>query len=240
MTSTVFLSAQWRHLVMINYEIDPGILEQYVPKGTQLDLWKGKAYVSLVGFMFLDTRVRGISVPFYRNFEEINLRFYIKHSAPEGERRGVAFIKEIVPSKAVAYIARRVYNEKYIALPMCHRIEKIDTQISVEYGCKFNGKWEKFGVRCSGDPQPIVQGSDVEFITEHYWGYSVYHDGETISYEVQHPRWNVWNADHCEVDEDLKSLYDPVFTPFLEKPPASAFLADGSTVQVFKSSILNQ
>jgi uncharacterized protein YqjF (DUF2071 family) len=33
----------------------------------------------MVGFVFKDTRVLGIKWPFHVNFEEVNLRFYVRH-----------------------------------------------------------------------------------------------------------------------------------------------------------------
>ncbi len=77
-TPAPFLTAEWRHLAMLNYEIDPVILRPFVPSGTELDSWNGKTYVSIVGFLFLKTRVRGLAIPFHQNFEEINLRFYVR------------------------------------------------------------------------------------------------------------------------------------------------------------------
>src|SRR5262245_60741200 len=119
-----FLTAEWRHLVMLNYEIDPAALRARVPAGTELDSWNGKTFVSLVGFRVLRTRVLGVPVLFHRSsigkgisrtswgsFEEVNLRFYVRRRAPEGWRRGVVFVKEIVPKAAVAAVARWVYNE---------------------------------------------------------------------------------------------------------------------------------
>lgn len=238
MLNSQFLTAEWRHLIMINYEVDPAVLMPYLPKGTELDLWEGRAYMSLVGFMFQNARVGGISFPFHRNFEEVNLRFYIKCQTPEGTRRGVAFIKEIVPRWAIAFIARYFYNEKYIALPMRHKIEQGPSQIDVEYEWKFNGKWQKLGVKCLNEPEPIKEGSEVEFIAEHYWGYSVQRDGGTKAYQVQHPKWRVWNVDSYQVDVDVKNLYGPELSPFLEKSPTSCFLAEGSKVQVFKPTII--
>lgn len=217
---------------MVNYEIDPSILSPFIPKGTEIDLWNGKAYISLVGFMFLNTRVLGYSIPFHRNFEEVNLRTYVKR----GDQRGVVFIKEIVPRWAIAYLARCLYNENYIALPMNHLI--IENPFHVEYQWKFNGKWQKIGVDCKGEPQAISEGSEVEFITEHYWGYTTQANGETKAYQVEHPKWRVWEVIHCEVDVDVKN-YDPLFAPFLKKPPSSTFLAEGSAIKVFRSYSLH-
>jgi len=234
MTSALFLSAKWKNLVMINYEIDPSVLSSFIPKGTQLDLWNGKALISLVGFMFLDTYVHGVSIPFHRNFEEVNLRFYIKYNSPEGEHRGVAFIKEIVPRWGIAWLARLLYNENYVALPMRHLVEDQHSQIKAEYQWKFNGTWQKISVRCQGNPRLPLPGSEAEFITEHYWGYSSQRDGETLEYQVKHPHWRIWEVDHCEMAVDIKNLYGSQFVPFLERQPVSSFLAEGSEVTVFK------
>ncbi len=50
--SKVFLTAEWRYLAMFNYEVPPELLAPLVPRGTELDSWQGKVYVSLVGFLF--------------------------------------------------------------------------------------------------------------------------------------------------------------------------------------------
>ncbi|HMJ66854.1 MAG TPA: DUF2071 domain-containing protein, partial [Candidatus Binatia bacterium] len=113
-----FLTAQWRNLAILNFEIAREILEPFVPPGTVLDTYKGKAYVSVVGFLFQDTRLKGVPIPFHRNFEEVNLRFYIRHFSGEDWRRGVVFIKEIVSSVAIAATARIVYNENYVVMEM--------------------------------------------------------------------------------------------------------------------------
>lgn len=230
----VFLSAEWRHLVMLNFEVDPSILQKFVPFGTVLDLWQGKALVSLVGFMFLNTRVLGMSIPFHRNFEEVNLRFYIKRPHPEGDRRAVAFVKEIVPRWGIALVANVLYNENYIALPMRHAIEQHDNKISLAYDWKFNGRWNRLGVHCKGEPAMPLKNSEAEFITEHYWGYAAQRDGGTVEYQVVHPQWRVWNASEVVPDFDAQGLYGEQFAPYLNKPPVSAFLAEGSSVTVSK------
>src|SRR5262245_30634025 len=123
MGNQVFLTAEWRYLAMINYQVDPSILQASVPAGTELDQWRGRTFVSLVGFLFLKTRVLGLRIPFHENFEEINLRFYVRRRGAEGWRRGVVFIREIVPRQAIATAARIFYNENYAARRMSHRIE---------------------------------------------------------------------------------------------------------------------
>ena len=231
----VFLTAEWRRLAMLNYEIDPAALMAYVPAGTELDDWEGRHYVSVVGLLFVDTRVWGVSVPFHRDFEEINLRFYVRREVGDEVRRGVVFVKEIVPKRAIAVVARGVYNENYVAMPVSHAVER-------DYGggCKVGYRWGKaaeehrLSVRVEGEAGALADGSEEEFITEHYWGYVGQRDGGTLEYEVEHPRWRVWRAREAELRCDVERLYGEEFADALGGEPASAFLAEGSAVVVRK------
>jgi len=238
MTNRRFLTAEWRHLAMLNYEIDSAVLEPYVPSGTELDSWNGKTFVSLVGFLFLRTRVLGLPIPFHRNFEEVNLRFYVRRKDGDGWKRGVVFIKEIVPRCAIAAIARRVYNENYVTMRMRHRIDRESETLrqggSAEYGWFHNGEWNQLAVETCGDPVLPAAGSEEEFITEHYWGYSAQPDGGCVEYRVEHPQWRVWRASQSALQCHIADLYGPEFVEFLNAKPGSAFLAEGSPVVVYK------
>lgn len=241
----IFLTAQWRQLAMLNYEIAPASLNPWLPAGTELDLWDGKALVSLVGFLFLKTRVWRIAFPFHGNFEEVNLRFYVRRRAGDGSRRGVVFIKEIVPRAAIAFAARKFYNENYVALPMGHAL----TENSAEYWWRFNGRLNRIKVTtrpgspgvppagsstfATGQPKDLMPASEAEFITEHYWGYSRQPDGSTMEYKVEHPPWRVREAIDTELHGDIAGLYGPMFQDVLSGKPHSAFLAEGSKVTVY-------
>jgi len=169
-----FLTAEWRYLAMLNYEIDPAVLRPRVPAGTELDRWEGRTFVSVVGFLFLQTRVLGWSVPFHRDFEEVNLRFYVRRKTDDGWRRGVVFIKEIVPRRAIAAVARLAYNEHYVAMAMRHVIEteagSLAREGAVEYGWRSGSSWSRLRVGTVGAPRAPVAGSAEAFITDHYWG----------------------------------------------------------------------
>jgi uncharacterized protein YqjF (DUF2071 family) len=231
----VFLTAEWRWLVMLNYEVEPDVLAPFVPAGTGLDFWNGKTYLSLVGFYFQNTRVRGISFPLHRNFEEVNLRFYVRRQTEDGWRSGVVFIKELVPRPTIAFIARTFYNENYVALPMSHHLETLsDEKKSVSYSWRFKGRENWLKVTTQGLGQIPANGSHQEFITEHYWGYARQRDGSTVEYRVEHPRWQVWETATAEFHCDIAGLYGENFGQFLHRPPSSAFLADGSEVKVFR------
>lgn len=233
-----FLSAAWRNLVMLNYEIGPSVLRPLVPKGTELDPWNGKIFVSVVGFLFLDTRVLGFRIPFHVNFEEVNLRFYVRRRADEGWRRGVVFVKEVVPRFAIAAVARWLYNENYVACPMTSRVRLPDeagqTPGSVEYDWMSQSHRNSVGATFQGTPFIPDPGSEEEFITEHYWGYVPQRDGSSLEYRVEHPPWRVWRATEAKLDCDIKSFYGEKYVDALSHRPSSAFVAEGSEVAVFR------
>lgn len=229
-----FLNAEWRNLAMLNYEIHPSSLRERIPAGCELDLWFGRAFVSVVGFRFLRTRVLGIPVPFHRNFEEVNLRFYVRRKADGTWRRGVVFIKELVPRSAIALVARKIYGENYFALPMRHSIDRAvgDGSTRLAYEWHRSGNWEGLSINFSGPPTTPSDEAEETFITEHYWGYSRQRDGTTVEYQVEHPRWRVWRAASSDLSCDAAELYGPEFADALSGSPSTAFVADGSPIVV--------
>ena len=235
----VFLSAQWRYLTMLNYEVDPGMLSQFVPAGTSLDAWNGKTYVSLVGFRFLATRVLGIAFPLHRDFDEVNLRLYVRRDHAGELRRGVVFVREIVPKFLIAAIARIVYNEHYIALPMGHDVAlglNGAPSITTEYRWRFGGRWQRLGAHAAGrvaQPQP---GSLAQFITEHYWGYAKQRGGGTVEYEVTHEPWRLWSDAQGSYEGDSALLYGARFGEVLQRTPDSVCIAEGSPINVLRGT----
>jgi uncharacterized protein len=231
----VFLSAEWRDLVMLNYEIDPSLLTRYVPPGTSLDSFNGRTYVSLVGFRFLGTKLLGhFPVPFHANFDEVNLRFYVRRKEGDDNRRGVVFIAEVVPKRAIAMTARFVYGENYTCLPMKHHIETVDFGKTARYEWQVDGSWCKLSAQAEGVPTHPHEGSLEQFITEHYWGYSAQPTGGCIEYHVSHVPWQVWGATAARFEGDASSLYGRDLGAVLQQRPDCAFVADGSPVVVFK------
>jgi uncharacterized protein len=228
-----FLTAEWRELAMLNYVVDPGLLHPFVPRGTELDCWQGKAFVSLVGFRFLKAKVFGVTFPFHGDFDEVNLRFYVRRKEGVEVRRGVVFIREIVPRRAIAAVARRFYQERYIALPMSHRIQPGGHDRVVEYSWKFRGGWNNLNLTTTGDSALPAEGSQEQFITEHYWGYAAQRDGGCVEYRVRHPQWRV-SAGLGRFDGNMQELYGSELNAVLKNEPASVFLADGSRVSVHR------
>ena len=232
----IFLRAAWHDLVMVNFEVDPALLAPRVPAGTELDLWQGRALASVVGFRFLRTRVMGIPIPFHVNFPEVNLRFYVRRRVGAESRRGVVFVKEIVPRAAIAWVARTVYGETYVSLPMR---EEVDLPTRGEpgvgraaYAWKRDGRWESVEAHVDGPSVVRAEGTEEAFVTEHYWGYAGHAGSPTTEYAVEHPRWTVRNAVRARLDCDVAALYGREFADALSGLPSSAFVADGSDVVV--------
>jgi hypothetical protein len=231
--STRFLTAQWRYLAMLNYEVDPALLAPLVPKGTLLDDEAGRHYISLIGFLFLDTHIFGLPALFHENFEEVNLRFYVRRELPEGSHRGVVFIKEIVSLPLVAETAKLTYNEPYVTAPTQHSLVQTNDELqSVEYTFGSKARQCRIALRVDGRPTEIEPGSHEEFISERPWGFTRQRDGGTIEYAVDHPRWSVWrNASH-QLEGPLGDFYAAAFSSILSGVPTSAFVADGSAIAV--------
>lgn len=234
-----FLTAEWRWLAMLNYEAPPEILKPWLPRGVELDSWQGRTLVSVVGFRFLDTRVMGMAIPGHRNFDEVNLRFYVRRRMPNGWRRGVVFVRELVPRMMIATVARLIYDEPYLAVPMRHRIKPVSEHPdSVEYGWTFHGKTCHLSVEPQGELRPLRAGEEAEFITEHYWGYTKRRDGSTSEYQVAHPPWRVMNVRASSFYAPVAELYGACFRQIFEAKPVSALLAEGSQVTVYQGSRL--
>jgi len=235
---TRFLTARWENLAVVNFEIDPRVLESYVPAGTELDLWENRALVSLVGFQFLDTRVWGVAIPFHANFAKVNLRFYVRRTTPDGWRRGVTFIRELAPRRALAWTARVLYGENYLSVPIRHDITVPNgdpgAHSRVGYYWRFAGREHRLELDATGTGTLAAAGSVEEFVIEHYWGYSGGAGRPTVEYQVDHPRWRLWPAVRAAFVGDPAALYGEPFAEALNAAPVSAFFADGSAVTVFR------
>jgi len=227
-----FLNAEWRKLGMANYVISPSILSKYIPSGTELDLWKGNCYVSLVGFMFVDTKLLGLKIPFHINFEEVNLRFYVKRFEDNIWKRGVVFIKEIVPKPALTFVANTIYKEHYETLPMQHSWKENESDRIVEYQWKKNKQWQSFKIIADLESSEIEEASETEFITEHYWGYAKVKENVTNEYEVTHPKWRHYKVRDSEIKVDFGLVYGSDFECLNELKPESVMLAEGSEITV--------
>ncbi|MGI8883287.1 MAG: YqjF family protein [Pyrinomonadaceae bacterium] len=227
-----FLTAKWNDLVMANYEVAPEILADRVPKGVSLDVYEGKCYVSLVAFMFLDTRVLGIPVPFHINFEEANLRFYVKRETAEETRRGVVFVKEIVPRFAIATVARIFYGEPYEAWKMSRA--KNGNELIYAWWKRDDAHHIK--VETGENTGVPAENSHGEFIIEHYWGYTKRGANRTDEYKVEHPKWELFDVKDYEIKVNFGKLYGKEFAFLSNEEPHSIFMAKGSPIAVYKGA----
>ena len=234
----VFLTAEWRDLLMVSYEVDPSCLRARVPPGTELDSFDGKFYISMVGFRFCNTKYRSIFPnPLRSEFDEINLRFYVRRCVGGEIRRGVVFIAEIVPSTTIAKVARWFYGENYVRRPMEHSLDRDGARKSIEYRWQETG-WCKLRACFWGEPAAAQEGHLEQFISEHYWGYSGRPDGASLEYRVDHVPWKIWTATEAGFEGDPSDLYGNELAPVLKNRPTSAFVAEGSLVTVYDGTKL--
>src|SRR5947209_7298268 len=229
-----FLTAQWRNLFLATYPVPPALLEPRLPPGLALDTRDGHAFVSLVAFGFLDTRVLGVPWPGYRNFTELNLRFYVRH----GAERGVVFVREFVPRRLVAWLARALYNEPYRATPLRSTCTDTPTGRTMEYRLRWAGR--EHVVTVTGSRPAVLPGpaSEEHFFKEHHWGFGVTRRGRGLRYEVVHPTWEVLPVRDYRIDLDWASVYGPEWEALTRATPTSAVLAVGSPVSVYPKGAL--
>lgn len=249
--SRPFLTAEWRKLIMAQYEVSPETLLPFLPPGLTLDLYRDPAipdspsrcFVSLVGFLFDNVRVLGLSIPRHTRFPEINLRFYVVRTAPDGTRhRGVVFVSEIVPRRAITLVARTLYQEPYSTHAMRFRITLGPDQLGVSYQVDYRSASHTIAVTADPNPRPLAPGSVEDFITEHYFGYNRRRRGNseygaaTSEYRVQHPRWSIYPILGHHIRMDFGALYGPAFADLTRAAPANILLAEGSVVAVHKGT----
>ncbi len=232
-----FLTAEWKSLIMVNYMVPESLLKPYLPKGVEIDEYNGNCYVSLVAFHFLNTKVKGIAFPFHKNFEEVNLRFYVKYKEDNEYKRGVVFISEIVPKRMIVWVARIIYREKYSYAPMNSSVEENEQERNIVFNWgKAVQQWVQ--VKTGNKVKPIEPGSEEEFIFEHYWGYTTVNEKQTGEYRVEHPRWNIYPVIDYNMQVNFESLYGSSFTFLNDASPDSVFVAEGSPVKVYQRKVI--
>jgi uncharacterized protein len=227
-----FLKANWENIIMANYAVAPEVLQPFLPRGVELDLYNGKAYVSLVGFMFKDTKIFKIPIPYFGTFEEINLRFYVKRKDGDIEKRGVVFINETIPYKIVAWMANKLYKEHYTTIPTKHSIKKNNDDKQIEYYWKINKVWNSIIVNATTANTEMQKGSFEEYIFEHYFGYTKIDDTNTEEYTISHPSWKINKINDYKIDCDFEAMYGKPFANLDNTKPDSIFIAEGSSVSV--------
>jgi len=217
------VTAEWRDLVLFTFEAPRALFEPLLPRGVELDDWRGRIFLSLIGFRFLGSRLLGVPIPFHGNFPEVNLRFYVRRQTPEGLRRGVVFLREMVPQQAVAVFARRLYGENYVRVPMAQMVEP---GRSAKYSWQTTGKQHWIWARTVSPPAVPAPDALETFILDHHWGYTRTPDGGCLEYQVERPPWRVYPIESFEmcVDGELPFAHPAA--------PDSVIFAEGSEVAV--------
>ena len=228
----LFLKADWENIIMANYEIDPQILLPYLPKGVEIDLFEDKCYISLVGFMFKNTQLFNVPIPWFGTFEEINLRFYVVRKEGNQIKRGVVFINETIPFPIVAWVANKLYKEHYTVVPTKHEQEVNSDFQKIKFEWLVNSKWNNMEVSYSFGTDKMKNNSLEQFIYDHYYGYTKVNDTKTEEYKLQHPSWKTHTLSNYKIECDFKAMYGTDFAILNETKPAAVFIAKGSKVGI--------
>lgn len=225
-----FLTATWQHLINVTYAVDEALLKPHLPPGLTLDKRHGRAFVSLVAFDFLDTRVKGLPIPFHINFPEINLRFYVRN----GDERGVVFLKELVPRYCIALVAKRIYNEPYEVAKMRSTVKRHAQHLAVEHVFRYKGRRHRLAVRAKNETFVPGEASVEHFFKEHSWGFGQTHKGQLLRYRVEHPVWAIHPLSQPpELALDFGQIYGKKWAFLNDAAPYSSLLAEGSPISVY-------
>ncbi len=225
-----FLKAEWKNIIMANYEMDASLLTPFLPKGTELDDFNGKTYISLVGFLFKNTALFGIPIPYLGTFEEINLRFYVTRRVNGEIRRGVVFINETVPNRWIAFVANKLYKEHYTAVPTKHYMD--ENGMKINYLWKVHNEWNYIEVETEKESTAIQKNTIEEFIYEHYFGYTKLDMGRSLEYKIYHPSWKTRQVRSYKIHCDFANFYGESFRCLNDMKPHSVLIAEGSDVRV--------
>lgn len=216
-------------MCLLTYACPEELLLPRCPPGTELELFDGKAHVSLVAFDFFRTRVLGIGWPGFRNFPEINLRFYVTC----GDRRGVVFIREYVPSPFVAWLARRLYNEPYESAEMESDVAATEGEISVTHHLRVGDSNNTLRIVADSASHMPGPESPEHHFKEHQWGFGTDRRDKPVIYEVRHPYWDVFPVRTFDLSWNWEEMYGPEWAFLQERDPVSVVLAAGSRIEVF-------
>lgn len=224
-----FMTARWSNPLLLTYRAPTPLLRRLTHPHLELDEWEGHTHVSLVAFEFQDTRIRGRRVPGFINFSQLNLRTYVR----QGDRRGVTYIKEYVPSRVIAVIARLRFNEPYHRLDIASQTEGAGEELKIEHHWHHGGTDQYVQATATqASLMPPDDGSVYHF-TEHRWGFGSSRGGALIPYRVEHPVWAVRTLRSIDYRVDFESLYGPDWAFLSNQEPVRTTLAVGSAVQMF-------
>lgn len=216
----------------MNYIISPEILENYLPAYTIIDYFKGNCFTSLVGFPFRNVEIAGMKIPFYTDFEEINLRFYVKRFDGTTWRKGTVFISEIANKSALKFLANSFLHEKYQTLETRQEIKENSELIETKYSWRTWMNWQFLNLISEKPSESVAEGTEAHFIMDRSSGYQKYDTATTNEYGISHPKWNIYPIRSFDINVDFEESFDSNFPVLNETLPHSVILARGSSVAV--------
>lgn len=101
---------EWNNAVFLHWEVELEELNKFVPSELEIDLFGGKAWVSLVAFTMEKIRPKNLpSFPPVSDFDEINIRTYVKSNG----KTGVYFLSIEGGTSLSCKVAKRISELPY-------------------------------------------------------------------------------------------------------------------------------
>jgi hypothetical protein len=223
------MTASWKRLINMTYAVSPELLLPHVPAGVTLDCIDGKAFVGLVPFSFENVTMNRLRIPFHQSFPEINLRFYVKHRLG----RGVVFLRECAPKRAVVWLARKKYNEPYCCKKMKEKVRMFtDGTFSVAHSLWSNGIKNTVEVTARTTPVFPDKNSSAHYFKELELGFGIAHNKQTMLYRIHHPEWEVFPVVSYALNMNFGAVFGEKWAFLSAEKPLDVSLVKGSAVTV--------
>lgn len=223
-----FMEQHWSDLLLLHWPISPKVLRPTIPDDLELDLFEGQAWASVVGFHLSGLRMRPIRWIPWKDFDEVNLRTYVKTS--DG-KRGVWFHSLDSTDMFAVLGARILYG-------LAYRPAKITRSLSkqaISYQSYTNRLFKKVPARIDAQLDKSVGTSKIarepldRFLLERYRFWARRKVGErSSSAQIRHRPYDAMRLQKAEYKGGLFSAFE---LPEPKVSPAVAHYCQGFSVE---------
>ena len=233
------LATEFRKVALINYIVPPEILDKYLPKHTEPDLYNGNCYISLVGFHVHNLKLNDIKLPVIKDFEEIDLQIYVKRFNGASWVKGVVVISRIFEQPGLTVLTNTIFKTNYNSYPTRGEVKQTEEQLEVKYSWEYKDISQSFSVISSHLAAPYDKNSEAAFLLDRPFGFIKAGEEETYQYTINHASWHLYTVEEYSVDVDFSRQFDPTFNILNSRVPQSVMLTEGSSVEIGENVLVN-
>lgn len=185
------LAFGWRHLLFANWPVDADRIDARLPDALSVQTHDGTGWLTIVPFVNVNVRPRGLPEQAGIPLRELNLRTYVTH---EGEP-GIYFFNLDAQGLLSVLGARLTHHLPYY-------YARIDAEWTGDRMAFESRRYHpgarpaRFAAtyRPTGDPFEADPGSRAEFLTERRRLYTLATDGTVRQTDVSHERFTLYSA----------------------------------------------